>query len=192
MNQTLSTADVTAHCAGLISAIQRCKDDHKLACAEAALEGNMPMTRTLIEQTQKVMAFEDEAVAFAERWAHHQQGAEGVGQTGTPTNQSVRTFNHRAAPTYLRVTVAGRTIEHSKASDTFVDTLELIGLPQIAALQLRSSGIALVSREPTSLDRSQVCRQGWYVTTHSDTAEKKRILEKIGRLLNVPLNVVIV
>lgn len=193
MNQTLSTAaDVTARFAGLVSAIKRYEDDLKIDCAEAALEGNMPMTRTLSEQTQKVMVFEAAAVALAERWAVQHWDAEGKTQAGTPNNQPGRAFNHKAAPAHLRVTVMGRTIEHSKASDTFADALELIGLPRIAALHLRSSGVALVSHEPTSLDRSQACRQGWYVTTHSNTAEKKRILEEIGRVLHVPLNVVIV
>jgi uncharacterized protein YukE len=89
----------------------------------------------------------------------------------------------------LRVTFGdGRTVEEHLAADTFVETLRLIGFPKVMTPGFRVRGIPLVSRTPSdSYQQRRV--DGYYVTTHSSTAEKKEMLETLARRLALRLRV---
>jgi hypothetical protein len=62
-------------------------------------------------------------------------------------------------------------------------------LEQVAKLDKRCSGIALVSRNPATGYQSQKIKDDWYITTHANNSDKKRILEAIGAELQIPVRV---
>jgi hypothetical protein len=83
-------------------------------------------------------------------------------------------------------------IERPTAAETFATALELMGLERVAPLGKRLSGIALVSKIPGDGYQSQIRKGDWYITTHSDTADKKKLLQDIGAELNIPVRVEVV
>lgn len=116
-----------------------------------------------------------------------------------PSNSSHKSLNSRAeqkishhqktSKTQLRVTVAGHAIEEGNASDVFSLAIERMGLERVSQLDMRLSGIPLVSRKQTTEYQSQKCLSGWYITTHASNEDKKRVLEKISIALQVPVDV---
>jgi hypothetical protein len=97
--------------------------------------------------------------------------------------------HHKSPKTRLLVTVAGQTIDHSKAADVFATALERIGLERVAQLKLRIAGIALVSHHAANSYQNQIHKDGWFITTHASNEEKKRMLETISQALQVPVRV---
>jgi hypothetical protein len=57
---------------------------------------------------------------------------------------------HKSTNTQLRVTVAGQTITQGTAAEFFSTALERMGLERVAKLDIRCSGIALVSCNPAT------------------------------------------
>lgn len=92
----------------------------------------------------------------------------------------------KAAAKVLRVTFPdGRIICHNKAAQTLFDVVEYIGFERVEQLQWRVSSQPFVSREP--YPRNQYEKNGWYVTTHSNTEYKKRQIERLSELFNLDL-----
>lgn len=92
----------------------------------------------------------------------------------------------KAAAKVLRVTFPdGRVICHSKAAETLFDVVEYIGFERVEQLQWSVSSQPFVSREP--YPRGQKEKDGWYVTTHSNTESKKRQIERLSELFGLDL-----
>ena len=92
----------------------------------------------------------------------------------------------KAAAKVLRVTFPdGRVICHSKAAETLFDVVEYIGFERVEQLHWSVSSQPFVSREP--YPRNQYEKDGWYVTTHSNTEYKKRQIEKLSELFGLDL-----
>lgn len=90
---------------------------------------------------------------------------------------------------HLEVSVAGKRIAGRTATDVFVNALCEMGLERIAALASvpTLSGSPLVSLVgPPRAFR----RQGdWFIATHSSTAEKHSVLERVASRLGVQVHV---
>lgn len=97
----------------------------------------------------------------------------------------------KAPAKVLRVTFPdGRIICHNKAAQTLFDVVEYIGFERVEQLQWSVSSQPFVSREP--YPRGQQEKDGWYVTTHSNTESKKRQIERLSELFGLDLKVEVV
>lgn len=91
----------------------------------------------------------------------------------------------------LRVTMPnGNIIFEKSAKDTFIQTILSIGINKVRPLGIYLCGVPLISntRDEKYGGAQHHVGGGWMIITHSNTLEKKRILDKIARLLN--LNIV--
>lgn len=98
----------------------------------------------------------------------------------------------RSGRTGLVVTFPDGTVVADKpAKAVFVDTIQYIGAMKVRALGLTMCKVPLVSN---TLDEKYGHTQepvgdGFYVMTHSNTTQKKRMLEKISQQLSLNLKV---
>ena len=89
----------------------------------------------------------------------------------------------------LRVTLPnGRVIQRPTAAAALVDAIDLLGVDQVCELDLRVSGVPLVGTQKHDT-YSQKALGPWLVCTHSNTAAKKALLQRIGEKLNQTLQV---
>lgn len=110
-----------------------------------------------------------------------------------------RTFGPQATPkseiaskTILSITLPdGRVIRHRKAKDTFIDVIKEIGIERIRPLGVTFCKIPIISntRDAKYGKAQHPIGGGWLVLTHSSTYDKKKMLDKIAKLLNIPLRV---
>jgi len=70
-----------------------------------------------------------------------------------------------------------------------VQTLATLGLDKVARLNKRLSGIPLLARTPSSGYQTQKFHQGWYVTTHFNKPTAMKMLQDVGKELQIPLHV---
>lgn len=100
-----------------------------------------------------------------------------------------------APKTGLRVTMPdGRVIVNAKAKDTFIDAILAIGINRVRTLGLKFCKIPIISNtRDKKYGRAQHdVGNGWMILTHSSTADKKKMLEKIAKALNIKLRVEII
>ena len=94
----------------------------------------------------------------------------------------------KAAPQTLKVTLPdGRVICHDKAAQTLADVIEYIGFERVESLNWSVSSQPFVSKE--RYPRNQQEKDGWYVTTHSNTEYKKHQIERLSELFDLNLKV---
>lgn len=89
----------------------------------------------------------------------------------------------------LRITLPnGRVIQRPTAAAALVDAIEALGLEKVRALDLHVTGVPLVgTKKHDKYGQKQFGH--WFVCTHSNTASKKTLLEKIGNKLHQPIQV---
>lgn len=86
----------------------------------------------------------------------------------------------------------GATISNHFASDTLLETIERIGPDRVRKLQLIQGGIDLVAEEEDEFYRQNITKDGFWLNTHSSTAQKKKQLDEISKRLGLNLKVKIV
>ena len=92
----------------------------------------------------------------------------------------------KAAAKVLRVTLPdGRVICHSKAAETLAEAVDYIGFERVESLNWIVFGQPFVSKR--RYPHGQQERNGWYVTTHSNTEYKKRQIERLSELFGLNL-----
>lgn len=93
----------------------------------------------------------------------------------------------KAPAKILRVTFPdGNVIFHEKAAYTLVKVVEHIGAERVAELNLNIEGQPFVSKNRYKFLQHEI-GGGWKVTTHSNTAKKKQIIEKVSDMLQLDL-----
>ena len=99
-----------------------------------------------------------------------------------------------APQTKLRVTFPnGERIERDSARNTFVETIDKIGIDKVRELRLRGNGVPLIDSVPRADNKSvQQKIQGWYICLYSGTRKKKEQLDEIARHLGIRLKVEII
>ncbi|UJS24879.1 hypothetical protein [Thiothrix winogradskyi] len=157
-----------------------------MACAEASLEGNFSRVLELSQSSMQLQAFAKDTSSLMERW---QVGV--THKTELPKKQLTHSKHrdHVSARKKLRVTLAGKVFQESKATDTFVSVLECIGFERVAKLNKRLSGIPLVSKTAKTDYQSQKKVGMWYVTRHSSVDNMKKLLDEVGKELNLLMSV---
>ena len=109
--------------------------------------------------------------------------------------RSPRTVRGRkASPKILRVTLPDRTVICEKKSiDTFLMTLQYIGLERVSKLQsIISQGHPLVSTEKSESAKYFRELDGYFIGTHSSTATKARFIQRIARELHIKITVEVI
>jgi hypothetical protein len=101
--------------------------------------------------------------------------------------ESIKGYIPKSAPKTLRVVFSdGTEIADNKATQTFVKTIEKIGIEKIVHLKMDT----LVRADTNFEKRAQLIQiNNCYVNTHSSTIEKKRFLDTISNRLNLNLKV---
>ena len=97
--------------------------------------------------------------------------------------------------TVLRVTLpTGEVIAEKKAKDTFVKTIQWIGVMKSRSVGLTWCNVPLISNtEDPKYKKAQVdVGEGWLLLTHSSTYHKKMQLDKIAKALGIDLKVEII
>jgi len=97
--------------------------------------------------------------------------------------------------TGLKVTFPdGTIIQENYAKYTLVETIKKIGVMKVRGLELKLSGVLLVSnRVDDNYGNSQeLVDGGWYITTHSSTKAKASILQKISKMLGLKLKIEVI
>jgi nitric oxide synthase oxygenase domain/subunit len=100
-----------------------------------------------------------------------------------------------ASATRLRVTMPdGKVIAESKAAETLRKVIEQIGAERVRALGLTWCKVPFISntKDPKYGHAQHPVGNGWYVITHSGTKDKKKVLDKIAKALNLNLKVDII
>ena len=81
----------------------------------------------------------------------------------------------------------GPWIQKKFAYETFIEVLEKIGLDKIMALNILDAGIPLISNQRHAVAKQHLAKNGYYIKTHSSSLQKKMLLERIAKELNVNL-----
>ena len=105
--------------------------------------------------------------------------------------KSLESKQTRARHQRLRVKFPdGKEIFENKAVDTFVKTIECVGLERVSELHfVRRHGHPIVSRERNESARNVRELDGYYIETHSSTEEKRRFIQDIARALHFEISV---
>lgn len=100
-----------------------------------------------------------------------------------------------AEKTVLRVTFAdGTVIAERTAKDTFIKTIQRIGVTRVRHLGLTFCKVPIISntRDPKYGKAQYDVGNGWLILTHSSTKDKKKKLDTISKSLNLNIKVEIV
>lgn len=169
----------------LFAAISQAGDDLKLTIAEAGLAGDFNEIMNKMYDCKRLQILEMEVKACLKRFDENRTNkpqAEPI-----PARPRNRISKNRRAK--LRVKLGDKVIEQRFVSDTFVQTLTEFGLERVAKLNKKLSGIPLLTKTPTNGYHTQKYHQGWYVTTHFNTPTAKKMLEDIGKELQIRVKV---
>ena len=96
----------------------------------------------------------------------------------------------KAPPKRLRVEFPdGTVVCENKATDTFVQVIQRIGLERVSELPLRLSGCPLVSARKYESARTVRELDGYFIATHSSTEGKATCIQQIADTLQMDISV---
>ena len=96
-----------------------------------------------------------------------------------------RQHHRKGPPTTLAILIDQHTIMELKAATGMVKAIEFIGVDRVEGLGLKLGGQPLIVRGAQPPGRGyRRCGDCW-VATHSDTAEKRNVLEEICQRLGI-------
>lgn len=169
----------------LFSALHTMADDVKIAGAEAHLAGDFSQVTQSMDYCQRLATLENDIrtsiTVFEARI--------------NPISNIEKSFhkrrrNHTRKPNGgFRVRMGDKLIERGTIADTFVETLKIFGLENVARLNKTISKIPLLSKMPTSGYHNQKYYNGWYITTHVNRYTAQASLKEIANELKVPIHV---
>lgn len=174
-----SAADTPSRIDGVRSELDAIANDLRIACAEASLAGNLPRIEQLLRASRSVISIRTELNTLSALYPR-------------TNKQDAEQGDGRGPQTGLRIGVSDKIIQETRAKDSFVEALRILGFDRVARLGKTLRGNPLVSRMKSQGQYDQALRDGWYVTVHSSTEEKRRLLESIGAALDVPIAVEII
>lgn len=163
----------------VLSELDALADDLKIGCAEASLDGDLARIERLLSASRSIVSTRTELNTLRALYPNTNKQDEEQG-------------DGRGRQTRLRIIVSGTVIEEARAKDSVVEALRLMGFDRVARLGKTLRGNPLVSRTKSLGQYDQALRDGWYVTVHSSTDEKRKLLESIGAALGVPIVVEII
>jgi hypothetical protein len=91
----------------------------------------------------------------------------------------------KSPPSGLHITLGNQLIDEAYAADALVKAIELLGPARVKNLGLRLGGRALVVDAPPPGGRSYRRSGSHWIATHSDTDEKRVVIEEICRRMGL-------
>lgn len=90
----------------------------------------------------------------------------------------------------IKVHIDGKTIEKKNATETFIAAINYLGPQKVAQLEnIRADGLPLVVSKKDYRLQMKELDANYFVCTHMPTSYKKRMLERIGKGLNIAIEV---
>jgi hypothetical protein len=96
-----------------------------------------------------------------------------------------RRQHRKGLATTLTITVEGKTTAEPQAATGMVKAIEILRLPVLSRLGPDWGGQPLVVRGGKPIGRGYHSSGQWWIATHSDSAEKRNVLEEICRRLGL-------
>ena len=178
------------------------------AGSQAMERQDVKLAQGVLDFAQKLMAFQQDVQNLLERWKELQEANDiapqevqeivaGDGKLFTTARKHktgyTRKLEHAPAPkSGFTVTFPdGKVITGKKAADCFVQAIGQIGCRRILLLKLVLNGEPLIAEKPSDKYTSAWYKtsDGFYVSTHSSTESKAKILARISKQLNLGLKV---
>ena len=189
MNEHLNKDSVAAAFKLVMEELDKANQGIAKQIAEASMNADFEKVQVLVDRGKSLKAFQTRVNTLRQEWI------DGIDiLAGFPNTQQPKFIQKPAvaSPTKLRVTFPnGERIERDSATDTFVETIQKIGIDKVRELGIRVYGKLLIDshhRENTQQKRVN----GWYICTHSSTAGKKTFLDKIAQTLRTHIKVEII
>ena len=134
------------------------------------------------EKREKLISLAKELVSFARDINQ---------QLRTVTRRTGKPRNGRAPRKKLRVTFPeGTVVFNNRAVDTFVKSIEYMGLDRVSELQsVRQYGHPLVSTRKNAKAGNVRILDGYFIETRSSTEKKASHIRKIARALRLEISV---
>lgn len=154
--------------------------------AQAFRNGEHQKVKDLAETGVTLNAFKEKVGALLAEWNR------GFDRSIRRKVTLPKEFRSKGPRTRLRVSFAnGSIIENTSAAESFIASLEKLGLDKVAALGIDMYGLPLVGRVKSE-QYNQHLVGSYYVLTHSNTEKKKSLLEEIATRLGATIKVQIV
>lgn len=189
MNEHLNKASVAAAFKLVMEELGKANQEITKQITQSSMNEDYEKVQVLVDRGKSLKAFQTRVNALRQEWI------DGIDiPTGFPNKPQPKFIQKPAiaSPTKLRVLFPdGERIERDFATDTFVETIQKIGIDKVRELGIRVYGKLLIDshhRENTQQKRVN----GWYICTHSSTAGKKTFLDKIAQQLGIRLKVEII
>lgn len=149
--------------------------------------------RSSIEAGEKLAEFRNKLQALNQEW---------INGLDAPIRRQVKVEVTAIARTIASGTKSSKTvlvvkfedgavIFENMAADTFVKTIQKMGLQRVLKLEMKVNNFDLVSHQKSDI-YNQTEIDGYYIMTHSNTDAKRNQLLKIAGMLNLRLTVDVV
>ena len=192
MNEHLNKDSVAAAFKLVIEELDKANQGIAKQIAEASMNADYEKVQVLGDRGQSLKAFQDRVNDLRKEWIDGTDISRGF-------RKQAETQVHRrrrpATQTKLRVTFPnGERIERNSARNTFVETIDKIGIDKVRKLGLRGNGVPLIDSAPRRDGKTfaQQKIRGWYICIYSGTSKKKEQLDEIARQLRIRLKVEII
>lgn len=107
----------------------------------------------------------------------------------TQDSERKREFAEKSPKTGLIVKFPnGKVVNNRFAYETFIETIELIGVEKVKKLNLQILNHDLISKDE-SIYAQHKTKEGYLIITHTSTKAKKQILERISKEYNLKLEI---
>ncbi len=189
MNEHLNKDSVAAAFKLVIEELDKSYQEITKQITQAYANADFKKGQVLADRGKSLKAFQTRVNALRQEWI------DGIGILEDPPEDDPPPYKPPAGQTRLRVTFPnGERIERDSARNTFVETIQKIGIDKVRKLGLRGNGVPLIDSAPRRDGKTfaQQKIQGWYICIYSSTLKKKEQLDEIARRLRIRLKVEII
>ena len=179
---------VTSKFNELFGAVHYATDDLKIAGAEANLIGDFSQVAAINDACRKLQELENDIKSVLKKFQSSHKTRLFI-KSALPKHVSTRT---RKTGGHLQVSFSDSVIKKETIADTFVETVKAFGLDRVAKLNKFVSGAPLLANSPINGYQSQRRIENWYINTHVNKQIASKVLEDIGKELNIPIQIEIV
>lgn len=168
----------------LFLTLDKAMDDLKMTSAEACLIGDFPQVTTINASCQKLQAFKADIKATLNNFdSNYKVWPEQ--KISFPQKSKCRPLKKHG---FYRIKVGDKIIEETTIVEAFVKALQVFGLDRVARLNKILTAAPLLSKIPiNTYQRVRHC-DGWYIVIHVNRVSAVKVLEEIGKDLNIPVN----
>ena len=190
MNEHLNKDSVAAAFKLVMEELGKANQEITKQITQSSMNEDYEKVQVLVDCGKSLKAFQTRVNDLRQEWIDGNISA-------SFSNEPPPKFIHKpakATPTKLRVLFPdGKVIEKDIATDTFVETIQKIGIDKVRELRLRGNGVPLIdSVQRHDRKSAQPKIQGWYICIYSSTQKKKEQLDEIAQQLGIRLKVEII